>query len=269
MRPLREIYFADENGFWEGQQNFQYPKAKYQFNFDNFTATRLYYEETINELYFELQRVGSIVKNLNGAGNILYWMTYLQRTLSDPTAAEIPTESWFYMTGSPVAVFKSNEIYSAIVSLAGYCEAPSYGRINSAQALLELTMDGTYYSNSKSTCPRGLDRSNKQEVIFGEKYGYLHDLRLFIDLHTMMTTIAVNEGVFPSSTISEWLEIADLDSFNFKDETRSLSVPIYQYYDRRYPGMEPLVCVNDTRFVSSNICVMIIGDQCTISILKT
>ncbi|RYG66180.1 hypothetical protein EON64_10340 [archaeon] len=158
----------------------------------------------------------------------------------------------FGALGNPLNIFRRERTIATIGSINGPCVPDGFTTsYTKSEGRITVTWDYDELM-SNPVCPL---------VITPENFGFVsiidrNKFSLNVDVRTVITSIAVNERI---------LSLRDLEfipntntSFPYTSKTQEvLVVNASNFYDPRYPGMDPITCVTDVGL--PNICIVFLG----------
>lgn len=81
-RPLTGVYYGSTEGKWQGNENFRYTKAIYEFSFNILETNTEAFQKLLND-DFNLSQVSEFTKNHDIIDNYIIWMHYMKRVIVD------------------------------------------------------------------------------------------------------------------------------------------------------------------------------------------
>ena len=112
--PISGVFLADNNGNWEGQNDFDYSRALYGFEFNRLETTESAFVGIIDIALAEVERINKIMMQNNLAVTILFWTMwtfissnakYTNDTLRDHSFLNDDKSHYLYLTGNILLVF--------------------------------------------------------------------------------------------------------------------------------------------------------------------
>ena len=237
-------YLATMNGYWEGNQSFEYSSASYQLQVSSFSADVAYYRSGMEIVYNEIYNLNQVMQVSDLSTNLLVWMSYI-----------IPISgisTYFTFTGNPTYVFNRQYTTGSFSSVHGVCQnITSQASFNFATSSLELSYDRDQFES---------DRVCKAAAV-PFAFGYIPEqnsntFQLQIDVRSLITALSINIGLM---TFAHMNQISSsVSTFYYKGQRYVTA----QYYNQKYPGMDPVSCINATFANSSNQeqCIIVVGN---------
>eukprot|EP01033_Poteriospumella_lacustris_P017784 gene17784-12739_t len=220
-------YMATQMGIWQGQPGFIFSEATYLATVTNFDMSFNEWEGVMNSLYGMLVETGNVTSTQNLGVNLLYWMSF--------TAQPEPTNAAqrFYLVGDPLVIFNRQEIIGTVSSIDGVCNVSSVSDFDLSSGLLQTEYH--YYTfMGDPICNTTIDPS-----LMGFISGFNSDLFEFaIDVRSIIACISVNQNIL---FFDQLIPIQQFNSMLVYDGETYFSS---SYYNPKYPGMNPLVCLD-------------------------
>ena len=106
--PLTATFYADHNGYWNGNENFMFTRAMYRFKFTGYSTTLEKFKNQMNtDVLGALKRMAKIAKSKDLAENLLIWITGII-----PFKDEYGNVQTMDMTGDVSSIFQSNSMFA-------------------------------------------------------------------------------------------------------------------------------------------------------------
>eukprot|EP01038_Epipyxis_sp_PR26KG_P009622 gene9622-12957_t len=246
VSPVTGTYLASSDGFWEGDDNFQYTKAQFQLNVVNYRRTIVEYQSDMQTVYESLASDGNDSKAYDLGYNLLFWMT---KTYS----FDIKQSSQrFFLTGSALTVYNRDFTFGSIVSKSGVCNISSTTLYSPSTGIITLSYSYSEFVNS-SVCmaavsPAELNRDFYAGSANDEFYAHF-------DVRSLVTAASINMQINSLKTLIE------IEKFGYNET--GLGAYYSKYYDPKYPGMNPISCYsykyNETFDGLLSICFVKLG----------
>lgn len=242
VKPLSGVYLADDLGHWEGHVNFTYVNAKYQFNINQLLLTQEDWEADVGGgIKGALDLVGGLTKQNNLATNLLFWMAWsLQLRVLD-------TIQVFHLTGHPEVIFKRAYHTGSVGSFAGDCKL---------KTVSEYSQASDYFTLSFSEASQGLDTNSLcSSIVSPTTLAYDERFQLYasvrFDSRSLAVAAAVNQGIARLDALEK------IDDISWAVSIGDAEYRFDEYFDPRYPEMEPVMCVNTTAVTT---CLLFVND---------
>ncbi len=237
-------FLADDKGNWVGTPDFVYSSAIYSLSLNNFQVqSQQQYVDMMDTFNDTLYNISTISKNQDLTSNLIIWMAFQRYySVNDPnnilgyTKAGSGQLQSLQMTGLPTQVFNLNYEQGTIGSARGYCNIATSGTYFD-QANAELFITYPHDSYAKSTICEAASPATS--------LGYVQtfDENVFsikVDVRSFVTAVAVNLKLLALDNLA----ISNTKIQNFT--TANTTFELGQYYDIRYPEMDPILCVRNT-----------------------
>lgn len=219
-------YLATQSGIWQGADGFQYGNAAYLLSVTSLSLLYDDYATMMNDAYKSLQQVNENALSNDLAQNLVYWMSGVSLPYPDNPAQRLS------FTGTPLVIFNRQKVVAGMANVLGACNATSVTNFDPSTGKLTIAYNYEDYVASE-TC------MNIINPIYMGYYGPSdkNEFKLTFDVRTMITAVAINMGVLG---VSELVQIPALNSvYAFGGEVYNVS----SYYDPKYYGMDPIVCI--------------------------
>ena len=235
------VYLATETGYWEGQENFEYSQAAYILTITSFSAAYSEYQNLMDLIYTNLVTYGSKAAASDLATNLVYWMSLKFVPPGGNTADS------FGMGGTPLTIFDRQKTTGTASNVKGDCNATSVASFDPSTGRLTMSyVYSEYVSNPLCTDVMSPALLGYSSGVNGEY------LTISVDVRTLITGNAINSGVL------EFDEIVEIPAFRSKYVYDGVVYNVSNYFDPKYPGMEPLACIvsSDANAAIANSCVL-------------
>lgn len=219
------------DGYWEGTNEFNYTDAQYVISTKNMQVSTAVYGGYID--YFQ-EQVNYIAQNISPqldlGYNLLFWMSYVIRQPGSES-------NRFYMNGDPLTVFDRQYTAGSLTSQYGDCANAATGSFDRANGLLSVRFDVSKYQ-----------ADNCSFLSDPALLGYLprvspSSFDVKVDVRSLVTAVSVNINII-SLTDLQYIRGTDT---SFTTST-GITVPLAQYVDVRYPGMQAIYCSSHPAF---------------------
>ena len=173
-------YLATDEGYWEGDENYNTALTIYRADFFSLDVDTDEYKAIINRFRASIEELAILAETQDAARNIMYWITY---ELSTP-------QYLFQMTGNSVDVFYRYYTIAALASREGVCDIPHTSTLDGGNHLLRIEYPFTEYM-AESKCTAAATPS-----LLGFNPDYDFDtFRVDLDLNSLLIAIAVCEAL--------------------------------------------------------------------------
>lgn len=238
-------YLATTSGYWEGNELFEYSSASYQLQVSSYSTNFADYSDGMEGVYEVIYDLTSAMNASDLSTNLLVWMSYI-----------IPisgVSTYFTFTGNPSYVFNRQYITGSYSSVHGVCQnISSQASFNFAASSFELSYDHTQFE-SNEIC---------KAAVVPFAFGYIPELNsntfdLQIDVRSLITALSINVGLVDFAQMNQIA--SSVSTFSYKGQ-RYVSA---QYYNEKYPGMDPVVCINATFAQppeNREQCIVVVGN---------
>eukprot|EP01034_Spumella_vulgaris_P047506 gene47506-biopygen35413 len=152
----------------------------------------------------------------------------------------------FTLVGSPLTIFDRDHTDGVVSSVHGNCNVSSITTFDTSSGVMSMSFDYRAYT-SNSLCMKALD-----PVLFG--YNTLTNPTIFTlsyDIRTLITGLAANLHILAIEQLEE------IVAFRQSVFVSGVEVKVRSYYDPKYAGMKPILCVLINGVEPS--CVMQLG----------
>jgi hypothetical protein len=220
-------FMADINGNWEGQIDFEYRSAIYAGTLNNFNGNEVAFNQLLQDLFRQIDRIAEQSSRLDLAENLMIWMASSIRTSSNNQVQTL------HFTGDPKIVFNSQYVHSVLSHENGNCDVPPLVSYDRSVGVFTISYPIEEYLASP-TC---------MNIVNPYHFGYIGHGPTFtfrIDMQSAITAIGINTGVIAFNE----LEIVPQTESSFM--SHGVLYHSQYYFYPRYPGMTPLQCVNGT-----------------------
>ena len=244
LSPVTGEYILDSNGYWQGQVGFEYALGIYSFNFYNFLGSAEDFGQLLLGAYAEILEVSAGSFNNSLALNLMYWMVYSISTSWDGSIQQLQ------FTGSPSMIFDRRYIASSMSNEFGVCDIRSSTSFDKKNALLTVEYNVIDFVSSDAC----------RNITIPSHLGYVpqfdgETFRIEVDVHALITGAAINMGILSP------YELERIPHTTYRVEQAGKWYTIDQYYNPRYPGMQPLHCQRDAELEESGtaseyVCVI-------------
>lgn len=276
-RPITASYLGSLDGQWSGTRAFEPSMAAYSFSFHNFSMEdsgqflslglnrddNLQAPQTLRQRYAELMTVvetilddtlRNIMSNQNLAENLLYLLMW---SLPAYTGDAFNKQT-FSFTGAPTTVFDNLEYSAAgLGSSDTMCSARSVTKFNAGTHKWSVTWKSEEFVNDKN-CTTVLPLASVGFIIDSPTISFDIDVRSFFAAVSANYPKPQNLNMSRRSLYDYQVEGIRWVSFSYPNKTSRSRVAhtkvmfgnpeseysIGQYYDERYPGMDPIWCVS-------------------------
>ena len=259
QRPADGTYLADIDGNWQGTNHFVDSKAVYKVTFNNFTAATYGQIHSSKDMYEKLMSTLESIftkyleptfKSQNLPHNLAYMCNYV-------AAADVVTldhtinEQIFSLTGDASVVFNMDFVSAGLGDWLNHCDVEPSVKYEASSYFWTITWDYREYMRS-AVCSRVLDPAS---MGFAEnKRATNQQFEIKIDVRSFMALVGVNApfneraGDSLGSIIFETV-LRRISGANFTFE----GYDVARYYDYRFPGMKPLVCLKPVTPMASRV----------------
>lgn len=223
-RPVTGTFYATDSGSWEGDQDFQYSHAVYQFEFNDLRISSNGFKNMmVNE--FDISDFKKSLTVTPLTDNFIKWMHYKIETVVNGKTQLLS------MITQPSDVFNIDSIWGVVVSnnLENcVCSEISYDIASSRMNLVFPSSENCSF----------LETTNFVQVFQGQA---TYPIR--VDMNQFTTIIAINSGVLSLSELEYLYHLADMWMLD-------VEYSVSAYYDPRYPQSGIVYCA--TAIDSSN-----------------
>eukprot|EP01034_Spumella_vulgaris_P038066 gene38066-46973_t len=202
-----------------------------------------------------LTRVGDQSRHENVAYSLLYWMTYIDYYyVLDPTISNFHDVGYgqlqyIQLTGDPSVVFNMPTSQVTLSNQNATCDLRSEAAYDQANAMITTSYDAAEF----------LQHTNCSNVVYPSEFspsGYFDPVyTLSLDMRAFITALAVNQGIL----LVRNMGIGAATKYNIP--VGSVTYSVGQYFDRRFPTMEPITCLRnvtaipgDAKIQMTDIC---------------
>eukprot|EP01034_Spumella_vulgaris_P036389 gene36389-44886_t len=243
-------YLADTSGNWLGSPSFAYSKAAYSLSLNNFIVdTQAQYTAMMAKFQTGLTRVGQESTQENVAFSLLYWMTYIDYYyVPDPTISNFHDVGYgqlqyIQLTGDPSVVFNLPTSQITLSNQNATCDLRSEASYDQANAMISTVYNATEF----------LYHSKCSDVIYPSEFspsGYFDQkYTLTLDMRAFITALAVNQGILLIRNFG----IGSASKYNIP--VGDVTYSVGQYFDRRYPTMEPITCLRNVTAIPGDAAI--------------
>lgn len=227
-KSITGTYGMDGLGYWSGNSNFAQTRSIYSFTVNSFTHTTAEYINIIKNLQSKVNTVSLGAPTRSLTDNLLYWMSWAFITTDTSTSSNMR----FQLTGDIPSVFNRFSKQAVFGSKVSNCRIPPVVSYNSLDGTVQITYSYSAFTTEKSC----------SSISSPENLGYVADsdgdnFNLRLDMRSLITALAVNEGVLPYSYL---IDVQGLDKtvYNY----RGVYYASHKKIDARYPGSAPIYC---------------------------
>lgn len=232
-------FLATPQGYWEGSKDFLYANAAYVLSMKGFGATYDNYEKALNSIYDALLFYSAISRKKDLAFSLLLWMSL--SFVSDKSNTQR-----FSLLGTPLKVLDREFLEANLGNDDHLCRIANQVRFDNNNGLMTVSYDYQEFMHN-TNCTHVMNPN-----IFG--YNYVtkpSNFDLKFDVRTIVTAVAVNLGIAVVDTL---VRIPTMDQ---SIGQQGFTFNISNYYDPKYPGMDPIICV--TSGLQDPVCGMAVG----------
>ena len=236
-------FLADKKGNWEGSPAFVYSSALYSISLNNFQVQSYSeYERMMSVFNESLHSFGEISKFQDLTTNLVIWTGYRRYYSVQATQTLNISDIGFgqlqaiELTGLPSQIFNLYYVQGTIGSSHGYCNVPT-STVGFDQSNNDLLMTYNHANYSSSTICE--DASHASTLGYVETFDD-NEFSVHVDVRSFITAMAVNLDILPIDDLA----IANYEIQTFT--TANTTFELGQYYDLRYPEMDPILCVKNT-----------------------
>jgi hypothetical protein len=227
-KTLSGTYLADSNGLWESSPEFEYTKALYSFKFPGYSGSKKVYEDSLQQAFDFVTRLGAKSKSLNLGSNLLYWMAASGAVVSGGSS------NVFQMNGSPKVLFDKLVYYASFSAEGGVC--PVHPRVIYDSGGSTMRLEFAYSEFTSNAICRSI--VTPEHMGYSAKYGLDH-FSFSIDSQTLLTALSVSQGILDF----EDLELIPHSSIVYQYKGTE-NIQLGKYFYPRYPAMKPLFCMS-------------------------
>lgn len=248
QKPADGVFLADKTGNWQGTTDFISSKAMFKVTLNNFTA--LNYQSSLEKYSELISSLSSLYEGYlkptfesqNLPHNLAYMVNYV-------AGAEVQTldgsnnEQIFEMTGESSVIFDLEFVSAGLGSWFDQCDVePS---VSYAASTYHWTISWDYAAYMQSpVCSQILNPSDLGHVQNPRLKNQQFEMR--IDVRSFMALVGVNAPLNkrfgPGGGLGQIYfdgVLRRIHGANFTYE----GYDVARYFDYRYPGMHPLVCL--------------------------
>mmetsp|Transcript_32824 Transcript_32824/g.73085 ORF Transcript_32824/g.73085 Transcript_32824/m.73085 type:complete len:507 (+) Transcript_32824:91-1611(+) len=235
-RPLTGVYLGSSNGAWEGDSDFKYTQAKYEFRFSGLLTRSDQFASLVGE-DFSTEEVGAYMRNHDIADNLLAYMHYQKFVQVGGK-----TQS-FSLFSSPSDIFSTRYMDGFLIGDRSYCPLQSV-LFDTSSAVLLLSVDGDAGTttleddDAPGVCARLLGNI-VQEKDDGTTLG------VELNMNSLSLAAAVNSGVLGVDT----LEV--LETFDHTEDEYVFAISAV--YDSRYENADVIYCFSTATNATSHL----------------
>ena len=226
-RHVSGVFMATNDGYWLGQQGFQYHNAMYTLTLNNFQGTNSDFTTMMSHFYDKyLYPYGQLSVEANLALNLVVWMglqvSYLQNGF----------EQVFSLNGDPLVVF-NGQLVGSIGSAKGICRAAVSSTFQPSSYLLSTSYGTAEYSSqcSEILSPRYLNFQYAVSPTFSDT----------IDIRTFISVIVLNLRILNYQSL-ETLQLTPNASRQMFYTYENVTYEFNEKYSTRYPNSLPVLC---------------------------
>ncbi len=260
-------YIADAQGWWIGSPEFQYSSGKYYINMNSFKASYDQYQAMMETYQQVLDSVGAESKRENLPINLARWSSFIKYySVENPEATNFTTIGYgqlqsLQMAGDPTEIFSLSYQQLVFGGAKGYCPVTGYADYDKANGLMYSTIIYDNFVNN-SIC---------LDIAIPKSLGYSSalDLGVFkvsLEVRAYLTAFAVNYGILPITSLYR------AGGFRKDLVVGNETYVIGQYFDLRYPTMNPIFCMYNNTPVQqgsvTSLCFYLLGTTVTLPVFN-
>lgn len=219
----------DYNGYWSNNRNFQLSRSLYSFDVSSFLHTTVEYQDIITSLQAAVKTVSSGATSRTLTDNLVYWMSWALVLTDSVTDAS----SRFQFNGDIPSTFNRFSRQAVLSGKVSNCAVPPTVAYNSMDGTLQVTYSYNEFTKDPSC----------SSITSPENLGYVQDsdginFNLRIDMRSVISTLAVNDGVLPYDLLVAINGVGLAGSYTY----RGVAYIASKKFDVRYPGSSPIIC---------------------------
>ena len=234
LSPFSGTYLADLSGNWESSVEFQPTQAVYVFKSQSLNVSQFNYSLMLTALNGSINYEAGLMPNNTLTSNLVIWTSWVADYVSSGNI------QFFSLDGAPAVIFNRDYLLGTISNVYADCNASSVTTFSKADYMLTMEYDFSDFQDNP-TCNSVINPSQ-----LGYSSLYSSDtISMSIDVRSFLTAVAVNEGVMLLTSLEK------LTNSTFPFVQDGVRYNVSNYYDARYPGMNPIYCaINlDTEFI--------------------
>jgi hypothetical protein len=175
-RGITGTYYATVDGYWSGENNFQYSNAIYTFDMFNYQSTTDQFRHLMLDFKKELASLGELAQNQNAGENLLTMMAWQSRSKSFT----------FQTVADPISIFDRFYCISGLATYEGTCNIKQNAKMNPSDREMVVQYSHSDFMSS-SGCTAAVDPS-----LIGYDASYdFDDFRIRIDVFSALTALSV------------------------------------------------------------------------------
>ena len=241
------LFYATTDGYWEHTANFAYSKALYKVNFSNFTSIAPETDnlQLFNRLFgyvdssFGWAQTNILVKQ-NLAANLM-WLSGWFATADIAQEGGTVSLQTLELTGDPTTIFNLPYVSAGLADGEGLCSVQPTVDFQEAEHHWLISWNAQAYRKDKN-CMRTLNPDLLAQINSSSS------ISIRIDSYSLMA-LALTDS--PSLKECQQSFGDDFYQGTFYSTLKLLSAPrniagvgtVGKYFDSRWPGMEPLLCL--------------------------
>ena len=235
-------FLATQSGVWEGSATFEYSNAAYQLQVSYYEVEEEGYKKGMEFIYSTIYNLTGPMEASDLATNLLVWMSFNIKFYG--------VTNFFAFTGDPTYIFDRQHSVGSFSSIHGVCR-------NATSASGYDFATSSFYSTFGYESFIGNQVCNQAAI--PDYLGYVegkssNTFEIIIDVRSLITALSINIGL---TQIDQMNQISStLNTFIYEGQLYTAA----QYYNAKYPGMDPIYCINSTQLLHSNEqCVLLVA----------
>jgi hypothetical protein len=230
-RSMSGTFLGTQTGIWNGQVNFTYNLALFEFQFTNYIGTDSDFAADMDVAYQELIPQTGFMNNSNLGVNLVFLQA----------AALIFNVGGSYQimafSPSPGYVYNREYIFTAFsTKAAGNCPYAMTSLMDSSTAEMATDVDVAYFQQNCSDANINWGAMGWQNYTNGDVF------TMIWDYHSFVTALALNLG-FRTLDTMELVQVPSIIEEYLVFEHNGITYRDDQYFDPGQPGMAPIQCI--------------------------
>lgn len=231
-------FLLSTEGYWIGQPGFSYSESRFVASVKNVMISDAEYEVFVGYFQESIDYLAQeVMPSLDLGSQLLYWTSYV---IPEPGSQT----NRFFLNAHPGTIFDREYTAGALTNEQYDCKAAATGSFDPANNKLQVSFNIADYESSNCT-----------RIAPPELLGYQASVspgvfKIALDVRSLMTAVAVNLNVLSLSSLQY------VTRSNYTVNFDGNNVTFSKYLDPRYPGMTPVLCLDQPLF---SRCVVFMG----------